>query len=178
MRRAAALAAPLATLLAAGVLAGCGGDSSGDVGEPSGTQEPKAAQTAAPEAGDPKDLSVKPQVGKPTGDPPTELVKRDIVKGKGKRAKDGDDVTVDYVGVSWSTGEQFDASWDSGQPFSFTLGAGQVIPGWDQGVAGMRAGGRRELIIPPDLAYGPQGRPPVIAQNETLIFIVDLKKIG
>jgi peptidylprolyl isomerase len=83
---------------------------------------------------------------------------------------------VQYVGVSYSTGEQFDASWDSGQPFQFQLGAQMVIPGWDQGVAGMKKGGRRELVIPPDLAYGPQGRPG-IAPNETLVFVIDLLSV-
>ena len=102
-----------------------------------------------------------------------------MVKGKGKRAKAGDTVDVQYVGVSWSTGKQFDASWDRGaEPFSFPLGAGQVIPGWDQGVEGMRVGGRRVLVIPPDLAYGDQSPSPDIAPGETLVFVVDLKKIA
>ncbi|HEY7074795.1 MAG TPA: FKBP-type peptidyl-prolyl cis-trans isomerase, partial [Solirubrobacteraceae bacterium] len=86
----------------------------------------------------------------------------------------GQTVSVHYVGVNYKDGKQFDSSWDRGQPFSFTLGAGQVIPGWDKGVVGMRPGGRRELIIPPSLAYGPQGQPPVIKPNETLVFVVDL----
>jgi peptidylprolyl isomerase len=83
-------------------------------------------------------------------------------------------VTVHYVGVSKANGRQFDASWDRGEPFQFQLGAGQVIPGWDQGVAGMKVGGRRELVIPPRLAYGPAGSPPTIGPNETLVFVVDL----
>jgi peptidylprolyl isomerase len=98
--------------------------------------------------------------------------------GKGKRAKKGDEVTVQYVGVSFSTGQQFDASWDSGQPFPFTLGAGMVIPGWDRGVAGMREGGRRMLTIPPDLAYGTAGSPPAIGPDETLIFVVDMVEVA
>jgi len=126
-----------------------------------------------------KDLSAKPQIPAPSGEPPAKLVKRDIVKGKGRAARAGDMVSVQYVGNSWSTGKQFDASWDRGaQPFKFPLGAGQVIPGWDQGVAGMKQGGRRLLILPPDLAYGAQSPSPDIAANETLIFVVDLKKIG
>jgi peptidylprolyl isomerase len=126
-----------------------------------------------------KDLSEKPAVAQPSGSPPAELQKTDIVKGKGKAAKAGDVVSVQYVGNSWSTGAQFDASWDrGGEPFQFPLGAGQVIPGWDQGVAGMKPGGRRLLVIPPDLAYGAQSPSPDIAPNETLIFVVDLKKIG
>jgi peptidylprolyl isomerase len=124
-----------------------------------------------------KDLKKKPTIEKPGGDPPAKLYSRDIVTGKGKKAKSGDGVTVQYVGVSYSTGEQFDASWDNGSPFQFQLGAQMVITGWDEGVAGMREGGRRMLVIPPDLAYGSTGRPG-IAPNETLIFVIDLKKVG
>jgi peptidylprolyl isomerase len=124
-----------------------------------------------------KDRSSKPAIPKPNGDPPIELVVQDVVKGKGTAAKAGDNVTVDYVGVSYSTGKQFDASWDSGKPFSFALGTGQVIGGWDKGVVGMKKGGRRLLVIPPDLAYGVDGRPG-IAPNETLVFVIDLRKIG
>jgi peptidylprolyl isomerase len=120
-----------------------------------------------------KDLSSKPKIPKPSGDPPTKLVVKDIVAGKGRAAKAGDNVVVHYVGVLFSTGEQFDASWDSGKPFAFVLGQGGVIPGWDQGVAGMKIGGRRLLIIPPDLAYGAQGQGP-IGPDETLVFVVDL----
>jgi peptidylprolyl isomerase len=101
------------------------------------------------------------------------------VKGKGKAAKAGDTVSVQYVGNSWSTGTQFDASWDRGsEPFTFPLGAGQVIPGWDQGIVGMKKGGRRLLVIPPDLAYGDQSPSPDIGPNETLVFVVDLQKIS
>jgi peptidylprolyl isomerase len=125
-----------------------------------------------------KDLKTKPAIPKPTGKAPKTLVVKDIVKGKGKAAKAGDPITVQYVGVDYKTGEQFDASWDRGQPFQFQLGAQMVIPGWDQGVGGMKVGGRRELIIPPDLAYGPQGQPPAIAPNATLVFVIDLVKIG
>jgi peptidylprolyl isomerase len=125
-----------------------------------------------------KDLSQKPGIPKPTGNPPTTLVSKDIVVGTGKAAKKGDKVQVQYVGVSYSTGEQFDASWDNGSPFDFTLGKAMVIKGWDQGVPGMKVGGRRELTIPADLAYGATGSPPSIGPNETLIFVIDLKKIG
>ena len=125
-----------------------------------------------------KDLKTKPAIPKPSGTPPTKLVVKDIVKGTGRTAKAGDAVSVQYVGVSFSTGEQFDASWDRGQPFEFQLGAQMVIPGWDQGVAGMKVGGRRELTIPPELAYGPQGQPPTIGPNETLIFVIDLVSIA
>ena len=97
-------------------------------------------------------------IDKPTGVPPRRLVKEDIVKGKGPGAKPGDTVIVNYVGVSFSTGEEFDASWDSGQPFPVQLGAGNVIEGWEKGLVGIRKGGRRELIIPPGQAYGVAGR--------------------
>jgi peptidylprolyl isomerase len=124
-----------------------------------------------------KDLKTKPEIPKPRGTPPTKLVIKDIVKGKGRTATSGRNVTVQYVGVSWSTGRQFDATWDNGQPFQFQLGAQMVIPGWDRGVAGMKEGGRRELIIPPDLAYGAQGQPG-IPPNETLVFVIDLLRVG
>ena len=108
------------------------------------------------------DLSAKPEVPVPEGDPPAELEINDVVVGDGPEAAEGDSVTVQYVGVNYSNGQQFDASWDSGQPFDFALGAGSVIPGWDEGVVGMKVGGRRELVIPPDLGYGAQGQPPDI----------------
>jgi peptidylprolyl isomerase len=168
----------LSCLLLALFAAACGDDENE-------AAAPQQTATAAPAAGsiDPasisKDLSAKPSISKPSGEPPAKLEKEDVVKGKGKAAKAGDTVSVQYVGNSWSTGAQFDASWDrGGQPFTFPLGAGQVIPGWDQGVAGMKRGGRRLLVIPPDLAYGSQSPSPEIGPNETLIFVVDLKKIG
>ena len=167
----------LACCLLAVVAVACGDDSDEQSATPAATAAP-AATTAADLAKDvSKDLTDKPAVAKPAGDPPAALETVDIVKGKGKAAKPGDVVSVQYVGDSWSNGEQFDASWDRGpQPFTFPLGAGQVIPGWDQGVAGMKEGGRRLLVIPPDLAYGAQGQPP-IGPNETLVFVVDLAKI-
>jgi peptidylprolyl isomerase len=106
------------------------------------------------------------------------LQKTDLIVGKGAEAVAGKDVTVQYVGVSFSTKKQFDASWDRGQAFSFVLGAGNVIQGWDEGVPGMKVGGRRQLVIPPDLAYGAEGSPPVIGPNETLVFVVDLVSVG
>ncbi len=136
------------------------------------------ATTPKPSKSISKDLKSKPAIPKPTGKAPKTLVVKDIVTGKGATAKAGDAVTVQYVGVDFKTGEQFDASWDRGQPFQFQLGAQMVIPGWDQGVAGMKVGGRRELVIPPDLAYGPQGQPPAIAPNATLVFVVDLVSTG
>ena len=122
--------------------------------------------------------ATKPSVEIPDGQPPTDLVVEDLSVGDGPEATSGTTCTMQYVGVSWSTGKQFDASWDNGQPFTFPLGAGQVIPGWDEGVAGMKVGGRRQLTIPPDLGYGAQGSPPAIPPNEPLVFVIDLKKIG
>jgi peptidylprolyl isomerase len=116
----------------------------------------------------------KPEVDFPGGEPPTELEISDIWQGDGAVAKAGDTVQVHYVGVAYSTGEEFDASWSRGAPLEFRLGVGQVIAGWDQGVQGMRVGGRRQLIIPPELAYGDRGAGRSIAPGETLIFVCDL----
>jgi peptidylprolyl isomerase len=116
----------------------------------------------------------KPQVEIPEGPPSYQLELEDIVVGEGDEAVAGKVVEVHYVGHSWSTGEQFDASWDRGDTFKFGLGKGQVIAGWDQGVAGMKAGGRRRITIPPALGYGKRGAPPVIKADETLVFVVDL----
>ena len=124
------------------------------------------------------DAGEKPTVEVPEGPPPTELQIEDLESGSGDEATTGDQVSVQYVGVLYDTGEEFDSSWDRGEPFQFQLGSGQVIPGWDQGVVGMKVGGRRQLIIPPDLAYGAQGYPPDIPPDATLIFDIDLKKIG
>jgi peptidylprolyl isomerase len=117
----------------------------------------------------------KPQVAVPTGQAPSyQLELDDIAVGDGAEAAAGNVVEVHYVGVSWSTGRQFDASWDRGDTFKFTLGKGHVIAGWDQGVAGMRVGGRRRITIPPNLAYGKRGAGGVIGPDETLVFVVDL----
>lgn len=120
----------------------------------------------------------KPAVTVPDGEPPDGLEIDDLVEGEGPAAAAGMTATVDYVGVSWSTGDEFDASWNRNDTFSFRLGAGEVISGWDQGVQGMKVGGRRRLTIPPDLGYGPFGAGGVIAPNETLIFVVDLRRVG
>jgi peptidylprolyl isomerase len=174
------VAARLTLLLCCLALAACGERSPED--EAAATEEPAAAseQTGGSTALGPisKDLSTKPEIPKPSGDPPAELQTQDIVEGKGPAAKAGDTVQMQYVGHSWSTGEQFDSSWDSGRPYTFHLGSGGVIPGWDQGIVGMREGGRRLLIIPPDLGYGAGGAGGgLIAPNETLVFVVDLQKI-
>lgn len=124
------------------------------------------------------DTFERPTITVPAGEAPSELRIEDQLVGDGAEATAGSQVTVDYVGVSWSTGQEFDASWNRNDTFSFTLGAGQVIQGWDQGVAGMRVGGRRTITIPPELGYGVAGAGGVIAPNETLIFTVDLRSIG
>ena len=116
----------------------------------------------------------KPEIEFPGGEPPTELQIRDITVGDGEEAKAGQTVSVHYVGVAFSTGEEFDASWNRGSAFRFPLGGGRVIAGWDQGVVGMRVGGRRELIIPAHLGYGDRGAGGAIKPGETLIFVVDL----
>lgn len=116
----------------------------------------------------------KPEVVIPEGAPPAELLIEDVEAGEGDEARPGQAVSVHYVGVAWSTRRHFDASWDRGEAFEFQLGAGQVISGWDQGVAGMRVGGRRRLTIPPHLGYGQRGAGGVIKGGETLVFVVDL----
>ena len=168
---------PALAAAAALALAGCGGD---DEEEKEPASKPKPAQTTqAPkpeEGGDLTNTKVKPKIAKPTGSPPRKLVSEDIVEGEGPAAKAGDEVTVQYVGVAHSTGAEFDASWGR-EPFSFPLGGGQVIEGWDEGVVGMRVGGRRKLVIPADKAYGPQSPSPEIGPNETLVFVIDLLKV-
>jgi peptidylprolyl isomerase len=118
--------------------------------------------------------TAKPEVDFPGGEPPADLQITDIKVGDGAEAKAGDFVQVHYVGVAYSTGEEFDSSYDRGDPLGFQLGAGRVISGWDQGVQGMRVGGRRQLVIPAHLAYGDRGAGNVIAPGETLIFVCDL----
>ena len=188
--------ASLLIVAALGAVSACGEESNDPIADFASTPQP-AATTTTPEttttattpASKPssgktiqklvisKDVETKPAIQRPSGDPPSKLYERDIVKGKGEAAKAGDNVSVQYVGVSFSNGEQFDASWDAGKAFQFQLGAQMVIAGWDQGVAGMRKGGRRLLVIPPDLAYGEAGQGS-IAPNETLIFVIDLQKIA
>lgn len=123
------------------------------------------------------DLSTKPVIQAGSGDPPTEVVIEDIVEGTGPAARTGDTVDVQYVGALFEDGSEFDSSWSTGQPFVVTLGEGQVIEGWEEGLVGIRKGGRREIIIPSDLAYGPTGQPPSIPPDAALIFIVDAEKV-
>ena len=116
----------------------------------------------------------KPEVTIPEGSPSYQLELEDITVGEGEEAKSGSLVEVHYVGVSWKSGKQFDASWDRGDTFKFGLGKGQVIRGWDEGVQGMKVGGRRKITVPPDMAYGKRGAGGVIGPDETLVFVVDL----
>ena len=120
----------------------------------------------------------KPDVTVPAGNPPADLTLEDLIVGDGKEATNGTVVEVHYVGVAWSTQKEFDASWNRGDTFEFRLGAGQVISGWDQGVAGMKVGGRRVLTIPPHMGYGSQGAGGVIKGGETLVFVVDLLNVN
>ena len=173
-----ALPAAAASILLA--LGGCGGDDNGDGGNGDGAKpspQAKAKPAVVPDVANADDTTSKPKISKPSGEPPRELVSRDLVEGKGEAARAGDTVRVQYVGVAHSTGEEFDASWGR-EPFEFQLGGGQVIPGWDEGVEGMKPGGRRLLVIPPDKAYGAQSPSPEIGPNETLVFVIDLLKAG
>jgi peptidylprolyl isomerase len=120
----------------------------------------------------------RPHIDKPEGDIPFELIIDDIAVGDGDAATKGTKVSVHYVGVAFSSGEEFDASWNRGQPFEFKLGKGQVIPGWDAGVEGMKVGGRRKLTIPSAMAYGARGAGGVIAPHEPLVFVVDLLAVS
>jgi peptidylprolyl isomerase len=120
----------------------------------------------------------RPQIEKPDGDIPFELGIDDIVMGDGDEAVKGSKVEVHYVGVAFSTGDEFDASWNRGQPFRFQLGKGNVIPGWDEGLVGMRVGGRRKLTIPSAMAYGARGAGGVIKPHEPLVFVVDLLSVS
>ncbi len=140
-------------------------------------ERPAAASSDAPGGAVPRSgtpPTTRPTVTVPRTAKPTTLQTRDLIVGTGAEATNGRTVRVQYTGVAWSTARQFDSSWERGEPFSFALGTGGVIPGWDRGVAGMRVGGRRELIIPPDLGYGARGAGQDIGPNETLIFVVDL----
>jgi peptidylprolyl isomerase len=160
-------------LCAALAIAGCGGgdsssSSSGD------TTAAASAYTWSP----PGKFGTEPEVVAPGGKPPKKLETKDLIEGNGAEAKAGDEISVQYSGANFKTGEEFDSSWSrNAEPFTFNLGGGEVIAGWDQGIVGMKVGGRRELIIPPELGYGAAGSPPVIPQNETLVFVVDLLEV-
>lgn len=155
-------------------VAGCGSSSSTTSETTASTS---SEETTAPRETESTKKKTKPKVTVPNGAPPKKLEVKDLEQGSGATAKSGDRVSVNYVGVNYKSGKEFDASWDRGEPLTFMLGAGEVIPGWDQGVEGMKVGGRRELIIPPELGYGAAGAPPAIPPNETLVFVVDLEAI-
>ncbi len=167
-------------LLAAAVLAvagaGCGDDDKDSSSTtPSGSSE--ATANVQSDLTVSTDLKSKPTISGLNGLPPETLQTKDIVPGTGSAAKAGDNVTVQYVGVSYSSDKEFDASWGK-EPFKTALKSPGIIEGWVKGIPGMKVGGRRALVIPPDLGYGDQGSPPDIAPFETLIFVIDLKKIG
>ncbi len=168
----------LATLGAAALIAGCGSSGSGGISVGNESAPANAVEhTPTPTTGTTPTsgpLSTEPTITPPQSPAPKTLVIKEIVKGAGAEAKAGASVTVNYVGALYSNGKVFNASWETKEPFTFPLGEGKVIPGWDKGVVGMRVGGRRELIIPAELAYGKRGSPPKIPPNAPLIFIVDL----
>jgi peptidylprolyl isomerase len=162
------------------VVAGCGSsDSSTSSSESTATSTESSEKSPAESGGSAEKKSsggekTKPKVTVPSGPPPKQLEIKEIEKGTGATAKTGDEALVQYVGVGYESKEEFDSSWSRNEPFPITLGASGVIPGWEQGIPGMKVGGRRELIIPPNLAYGAAGSPPVIGPDETLIFVIDL----
>ena len=194
MRRYRFLILPM--LLVVFAFAACGGedDRSGESGAAPSEEVTEAPTEAAPteaptEAAAPTEgesgvkvtgkSGEKPEIEVPSGaEPPSQLIIEDIKEGDGAEAKAGSTVSVNYVGALFKDGTVFDNSWDRGEPISFPLGAGQVIPGWDQGFEGMKVGGRRVLTIPSDLAYGPNGSPPVIGPDEALVFVVDLEEVS
>ena len=159
--------------------ASCGSDSSDvSASDTSSTNTTTVEASTTSSAAPTDDALSKPEVVVPDGPPPVELEITDIVEGDGKAAAAGDYLVMHYVGVRHSDGGEFDASWNRGDTFSFTLGSGQVIQGWDQGIEGMREGGRRLLSIPPDLAYGDQARGEAIPANSALVFVVDLLQVA
>lgn len=185
----------LAAIAVGAVVAGCGGGggstAAGVAQAPSGgatqgaiTTAPATSTTSSstssasvptPTSGP---LSKEPAVPAEKGTPPTKLVTKDVVRGTGATAKSGSTVTVNYVGALYKNGKVFDASWKRNQTFTTQLSTSAVIPGWVQGISGMKVGGRRVLIIPPSLGYGKTGSPPTIPGNSTLVFVVDLLKVS
>ncbi|HEY5941463.1 MAG TPA: FKBP-type peptidyl-prolyl cis-trans isomerase [Solirubrobacterales bacterium] len=159
-------------------VAGCGSDDSSTTSDSTASTEAEAPQEdEASGETESSEKKTKPKVTVPNGAPPKQLEINDLEEGSGAAAKGGDVVSVNYVGVNFKTGKEFDSSWSRGEPISFPLGENVVIQGWEKGLEGMKVGGRRELVIPPDLGYGAAGSPPTIPPNETLVFVVDLEAI-
>ena len=169
------------------LIAGCGGSGNSStitigaenaadnaLGKQAETGKTKSTETATATTPTSGPLSKEPQVTPPSGPPPTKLEVKDLITGTGPEAKAGQTVTVNYVGALYKGGKVFDSSWKRKEPFSFPLGKGQVIAGWDQGVPGMKVGGRRELVIPASLAYGAKGSGSTIPPNAPLVFVIDL----
>jgi len=187
-----AKAATLAALAGAALIAGCGSSKPSNEIAPGNENANAAAEVAKLEKEESTSttsttstsstattptsgaLSKKPKVTVPSGPAPSKLETKEIIEGTGPEAKSGETVTVNYVGVLYKNGKEFDSSWKRSEPFTFALGKKQVIEGWDKGVAGMHVGGRRELIIPASEGYGKNGSPPSIPGNEALVFVVDL----
>jgi peptidylprolyl isomerase len=171
-RRLTTLLALAATL----ALAACGSSKAPGVEPAPSAGATEAAVPTTPKV--PPQLSKEPVVTVPKGPAPAHLVTKDLIAGSGQTAQAGQTVTVNYVGVLYKTGKTFDSSWKTGKPATFTLSQGSVIPGWVQGIPGMKVGGRRELIIPSSLGYGTAGNPPTIPPNSPLVFVVDLISVG
>lgn len=176
MRRPAALALCLTALVAAGCGGGKGAQDTG-IDTKAAQQDTSTAPSTSSAPSTPKvpaALKAKPKVVPPKGPAPKTIVKKDLVKGTGPAVRSGQQLSVQYVGVLYKNGKEFDSSFKQGQPFDFTLGQGQVIPGWDKGLVGATVGTRRELTIPAKDAYGAQGQPPTIPPNSPLVFVIDV----
>ncbi|HET8565344.1 MAG TPA: FKBP-type peptidyl-prolyl cis-trans isomerase [Solirubrobacterales bacterium] len=172
MQRAFLIIVACLALYAAGCGSSSSSTSSSSTAAEAQTSKEEGEATEAQPQGEPG-----PTVHVPNGPPPKKLETKELKQGTGATAKAGDKVSVQYVGVLYSNGKTFDSSWSRGEPFSFKLGAHEVITGWDKGIVGMKVGGRRELIIPPALAYGEEGVYPSIPPKSTLVFVVDLQKV-
>jgi peptidylprolyl isomerase len=166
----------LAALAIVILIAGCGSSSSGGSSIGVGEENKSAEKLATSSGGSApaKTPTSGPLSKPPTGPPPTKLVSKDLIVGTGAEAKAGSSISVNDIGILYKTGKQFESSFSRNEPFALTLGSKMVIPGWENGIPGMKVGGRRELIIPAAEGYGAQGSPPKIPPNETLIFVIDL----
>ena len=181
--RTPSLLRPLLAVCLAGVLAACGGDSdtvASDDASPTAATCPITATEVEPPAGATTDLTKKPVIAPGQGPAPKELQYADIVEGDGDEAKTGDQVTVKYVGAFYETGEEFDSSWSRGPEETLPFGICRqgVVPGFAVGPSGMKVGGRRQIVLPPEYGYGAEGQPPTIPANSTLVFVVDLVEVG